>query len=60
MTDTSIINWFGFGTIIGGTIVHIFWKVRFRESFQKYSNFLHYLKQGYSVEAAWKMAGVTI
>jgi hypothetical protein len=60
MTDFDIAKWFLFGALVGGVIVHVFWNTKSRESLKTYGYFLHYLRQGYSVEQAWTRAKVTI
>lgn len=60
MPEFDIIKWFLLGVLVGGVLVHFFWSTRFRDSLKLYANFTHYVRQGYSIEAAWRLANSTI
>lgn len=60
MSEFEAIKFFLFGVLCGGVIVHIFWAIRFRDTLKQMADFLGYVRQGYTLEAAWRLAKVTI
>ena len=60
MSDNETIKYILLSFAAGWAITAMYYKAKFRHAMKIYVDFMHYKRQGFSVERSWELAQATI